>query len=426
MADKEFRKLSDLKGWDKNPRAIRKQDFERLKKQIQELGQYKPLIVTPDGEVLGGNMRLEAYKALGIDDVWVSVVTPKTEAEKVKYALSDNDRAGYYVEEELAELVSQYELDLNLDDFRIDLGNGLSLRELLAQYSPDEVIEDEPPAVEDEAISKTGEVYQLGNHRLMCGDATKIEDVKELMGDSRAEMVFTDPPYNVDYKGGMHADGTQSTRKAIANDKMSSADFYEFLYKVMSNLCVVTDGAFYVCMSSSELHNLWKAFTDAGGHWQTYVIWAKDAFTLSRSDYQHQFEPIMYGLSDEEVKSAVDEVDEDKLPIMYGWTKHSWYGGRKQGDVWRFERPKVSKEHPTMKPIALCAKAITNSSIRGASVLDVFGGSGSTLIACEQLDRKCFMMELDPKYCDVIRKRYANFIGKGEKWQEITPIVTDK
>lgn len=220
-------------------------------------------------------------------------------------------------------------------------------------------------------------------------------------------MVFTDPPYNVAYTGGMGGDGTVHKRRSILNDKMSSESFYKFLFDMLSNLIAVTSGAFYVCMSSSELHNLWKAFTDAGGHWQTYIIWAKDTFTLSRSDYQHQFEPIMHGLTGD----IADAAEREAEPIMYGWTKHEWYGGRKQGDVWLIDRPKKSAEHPTMKPVMLCAKAIRNSSRRDDIVLDVFGGSGSTLIACEQLYRKCCMIEMDPVYVQTIIDRWQKFTG---------------
>jgi DNA modification methylase len=412
--------IKKLTGWDKNPRGIKKDDYNRLKKQIQDLGVYKPLLVNEDYVVLGGNMRLKVLTDLGVENVWVSVVKASTPEMMTKYALSDNDEAGYYEEQALAELLMP--LEINLDDYRVNLGKPISITELLAKFGPD-VIEDEPPVVEEEAISKRGEIYQLGRHRLMCGDATSIEDVEALMDGKKADMVFTDPPYNVDYTGGMGGDGNKPLRDKIANDSMTSDQFYEFLFKSVSNMISVTDGAFYICMSSSELHNLWKAFTDAGGHWQTYIIWAKDSFTLSRSDYQHQFEPIMYGLVEEAVNRAINEVDEDKLPIMYGWTKHSWYGGRKQGDVWRIDRPKISREHPTMKPIALCAKAINNSSTRGQIVLDTFMGSGSTLIACEQVDRTCYGIEFDPRYCDVIRKRYALFIGKGDEWEATTPIA---
>jgi DNA modification methylase len=422
----ETRKISELKLWEDNPRSIAKKAFESLKRKIRRWGQFKPVLITPDGIVIGGNMRLRAYKEMGIEDIWVSVVDPKTEAEKIEIALTDNEMSGRWDEDKLAELVMKYQTEINMDDYHLDLASPISLARLIDEYGP--TIEDEPPAVvEGEAVSKPGEIYHLGNHFVMCGDATKTEDYQKLLGGKKAKMVFTDPPYNVDYSGGMHADGSQSVRKKIQNDKMTAEQFYKFLYDVMSNLVIVTRGAFYVCMSSSELHNLWKAFTDAGGHWQTYVIWAKDNFTLSRSDYQHQFEPVMYGLSAEEAKKAEEgSLDGDSLPIMYGWTEHYWYGGRKQGDVWHIARPKKSPDHPTMKPIALCAKAIRNSSNIGDIVLDVFGGSGSTLIACEQTNRICYGMEIDPRYCDTIRIRYWKFVNNNDEtgWEQNTPIIS--
>ena len=220
-------------------------------------------------------------------------------------------------------------------------------------------------------------------------------------------MVFTDPPYNIAYKGGMGGDGTQHVRKIIANDDMSAEEFASFLDDVMHNLMQVTKGAFYVCMSSSELHTLRNAFVKAGGHWQTYIVWAKNHFTLSRTDYQQQHEPILYGLSGEIEKCE----DADLMPIMYGWNEHSWYGGRKQGNVWHIDRPTQSKEHPTMKPVVLCGKAIKNSSKAGEIVLDVFGGSGSTLIAAHQLGRRCYMIELDVDYVAVIIERWCQLSG---------------
>src|ERR1035437_5380335 len=193
--NKEYRKLSELKNWDKNPRSIKGNDFARLKKQIQTLGMYKPLLVTADGTVLGGNMRLRAYKELGIDDVWVSVVVADTEAKKLEYALSDNDRAGFYDADLLANLIPDYP-DFEWADYAVDLKEPQSLQDLIDSLTP--VEEDEVPEVPTEAISKLGEVYQLGRHRLMCGDATKIEDVEKLMEGQKADMVFTDPPYGMD------------------------------------------------------------------------------------------------------------------------------------------------------------------------------------------------------------------------------------
>src|SRR3989304_7900276 len=194
----EIRNIKTLHNWNKNPRAIKKEDFERLRNQIKELGQYKPLIITSDGEVLGGNMRLRAYQELGISDIWVSIVEPKTEADKIKIALSDNDRAGDYIGQDLAELITNFGIDINLDNYKVDLGKTITLTDLLNQFRPD-TVEDEAPEVSSEpAISKLGERYQLGRHYLFCGDATKIEDVERLMDGKKADMVFTDPPYGMD------------------------------------------------------------------------------------------------------------------------------------------------------------------------------------------------------------------------------------
>lgn len=413
----EFRKTSELKLWEDNPRNIKPKDFERLKKQIQELGQYKPLLITEDGTVIGGNMRLRAYMDLGIEDIWVSVVNPKDENQMLAYALSDNDRAGFYDDDLLANLSSAYP-DFEWENYAVDLAPPTTLDLILKN---DEVVEDEVPELsQEEPISKLGEIYQLGKHRLMCGDSTKIEDVEKLMNGQKADMVFTDPPYNVDYKG---------TAGKIKNDNFkNNKAFYQFLYDAISSLRPFVFGDLYICMSSSELHTLQKAFTDCGGHWSTFIIWVKDRFTLGRSNYHRQYEPILYG--------------------WFDGSSHWWSGSRKLGDVykgdiqqdasgrtmlyadgldtdvWEFDKPDKNREHPTMKPVRLCARGISNSCKSAGIVLDTFGGSGSTLIACEQLNRTCYMMELDPKYVDVIRKRYAKFIGKEEAWEEVSPRVT--
>jgi DNA modification methylase len=429
---KDYRALTELTTWSDNPRSILKEDFLRLKKQIQRLGQYKPLLVTSDGIVIGGNMRLEAMKALGMLNAWVSTIEFKQRDDKkwyacidgvaypgefesldqamTEYALSDNDRAGSYDEDKLAEHLSK--LPTLEDIYRFDLGKMTNIKELMSRYGPDLKEDEFDGTLPDEPKTVRGDVYSLGEHRLICGDATDFGDVQKLMAGKTARMVFTDPPYNVDYAGGMHADGTQTKRKKIMNDKMTPEEFFAFLYNSLGNMIAVTKGAFYVCMSSSELHNLWKAFTDNGGHWQTYIIWAKDAFTLSRADYQHQMEPMLYGLSEDEMKKVTGENGNfDSMPILYGWTEHEWYGGRKQGNVWNIPRPRISKEHPTMKPIELVGRAIRNSSLVGDIVLDLFGGSGSTLIAAEQTNRVCYMSELDPKYCDVIVHRWETLTG---------------
>jgi len=245
--------IAKLRNWDKNPRAVKKEDFERLKKQIKELGQYKPLLITPDGEVLGGNMRLRAYKELGITDIWVSVVEPKTEAEKVKYALSDNDRAGYYVEQDLAELIQEYGLEIGLEDYKVDLGEAITLVDLLNRFSPDPIEDEAPELPEGEPKSKLGEIYQLGRHRLMCGDATKIEDVEELMDGNQADMVFTDPPYGVSYGDknkflNAIARGNR-IQENMDNDTKSVAEMKQLWVAAFTNMGVVSKagGSYYVC-----------------------------------------------------------------------------------------------------------------------------------------------------------------------------------
>ncbi len=380
----EKRKITQLKNWDKNPRSIKKNDFERLKTQIRDLGQYKPLLITEDGTVLGGNMRLRAYRELGVEEVWVSIVDAKTEDEKLAYALSDNDRAGYYDADLLANLIPDFP-NFEWEQYAVDLKEPQNLQQLIDSLTPEE--EDEAPAIsEDEPISKIGEIYTLGRHRLMCGDATNINDVSKLMDGAKADMVFTDPPYNVDYEG--------STGLKIENDKMDKTAFYQFLNEAFVNLLtsLKRGGAIYICHADLEGLNFRKAFEDAGFSLKTTIIWNKNSLVMGRGDYHWKHEPILYGWQE-------------------GQT-HNWFGDRSQTSVWDISKPSINKEHPTMKPIALIARAIKNSSKAEDIVLDTFAGSGSTLIACEQLDRTAYIMELDPKYCDVIRKRYENYINR--------------
>lgn len=427
--------LSSLTNWSKNPRSIKKDDYNRLKAQIQNLGIYKPLITTADGTVLGGNMRLKVYQELGIQNVPVVIVDAPTDAKKLEYCLSDNDRAGSWDEQDLAELITLHGVGLHLEDYKIDLGQARTLSELMDQFGPDNK-EDEVPEVTDEPISKYGEVYELGPHRVMCGDATKIEDVNTLMQKEKANMVFTDPPYNVDYTGGM---GTheKNERSGIMNDKMTAEQFQEFLQSVCKNIMEKTTGGIYICMSSSELGTLTKAFEQAGGHWQTFIIWVKNNFTLSRADYQHTYEPILYGWPDsvvnhyfsqdrdnpnvwEDLKEIDTKYDGENTIIKFqgfevkikGKAEGEVKRKKQKIDIWRYDKPSRSEEHPTMKPVRLCYEAVRNSSQRGDIVLDLFGGSGSTLIACEQLKRACYMCELAPQYVDVIIKRWMKFTGQ--------------
>jgi DNA modification methylase len=415
--------VADIKPYERNAKKHSEKQIKEIMRAIGAFGFNQPIVIDARGEIVVGHGRPEAAKRLGFEEVRIGaaragkgerfvpavMVEDLTEQEVKAYRLADNklNESPWDMNLAIEELRG-----LDLEGFEVSL-TGFSV-DLIRDAEEDDF--DLEKAVEESQKTdiQKGDLFRLGAHRLLCGDATDPLDYLRLMDGQTASMVFTDPPYNIDYQGGVQGDGKQKKRRKILNDKMSRDQFYGFLGDVMRNLVEFTRGAFYVCMSSSELHTLYGAFTEAGGHWQTYIVWAKNHFTLSRADYQHQMEPILHGLSEEEAKK-IDEpekYDAESLPILYGWTTHEWYGGRKQGNVWFFDKPNVSKEHPTMKPIALCAKAIKNSSQSKEIVLDVFGGSGSTLIACEQMQRACRMMELDPVYVSVIIKRWEKLTGK--------------
>ncbi len=431
--------LASLKPADYNPRKISRHDFESLIKSIGGFGDLSGLVYNRRTKnIVGGHQRKEAYQQEGGEiEITESLESPNSVGtvargyvviadEKFTYRVVDwpeekeklanlaaNRVSGEWDDDKLAELIYSIKDDpqINLSGF-----SDKEITEILATVSDvGEGVDDAdltPPDPEN-TITKVGDLWQLGEHRLLCGDSRSLDDFTELMGGRRASMVFTDPPYNIGYEGGMGGDGKKHKRRKIANDKMSGDDFFEFLNDVCRNLLTFADGAFYVCMSSSELHTLFRAFTENGGHWQTYIIWAKQNFTLGRSDYQHQYEPILYGVSDIEAAKFEDpELQVDALPILYGYNKHDWYGGRKQGDVWMVDRPTKSPDHPTEKPVTLPIRAIRNSSQRGEIVIDAFLGSGTTLIAAEYVQRVCYGMELDPAYCDVIVRRWEHLTGK--------------
>jgi DNA modification methylase len=239
-------------------------------------------------------------------------------------------------------------------------------------------------------VTRPGDLWLLGEHRLLCGDATMPADVERVLGGTLADMAWTDPPYNVDY-GNTSKDKQRRSGRKILNDNLGHG-FEVFLTDACTNLVSVTKGAIYIAMSSSELHTLQRAFAAAGGKWSTFVIWAKHTFTLGRADYQRQYEPILYGWRD--------------------GTDHYWCGARDQGDVWFFDKPARNDLHPTMKPVALVERAIRNSSKSRDIVLDVFGGSGSTLIAAEKTGRQARLVELDPGYVDVVVERWQRFTAR--------------
>lgn len=386
---KETRPIASLRLWDKNPRAINKDKYEELKERIKKWGQFKPLVITKDGKVLGGNMRLKAYQDLGINDIWVSVVYPKNEAEEIEIALADNEEMGFYQEQELAEIIYPYREQISLERYSVHLGKKTDLSELLGKIMPNEIIEDEVPEVPEEPISKYGEVYELGRHRLMCGDSTKIEDVEKLMNGQKADMVFTDPPYGV-----YDENWENSVRGVSAEHKYNDdiPDYYNFTEGWLSNLIMNEYNTIYVWINGKNLIDILNASKKLGYKLDIFLVWVKDRQVFSRLDYMPQLEI-----------------------CLYGWSgKHKFYG-KNRTNVLKYDKPHKSELHPTMKPIELCADLIKDGSKQDDIVLDLFGGSGSTLIACEQLDRTCYMMELDPKYCDVIRQRYENYKENNKK-----------
>lgn len=397
-------KVEDLKAHPRNPK-LHIVDF--IQSSISEFGYLSPIVVDEDGMILAGHGRLKALTKMGGGMVDCVVVEGLSEAQKESYLLADNrtTEIGGMDRELLKGFADDFLKKWGMYDEEF-LGR---LRNI--QLNDDEIIQDEPPDAPAVPKSKLGDLYQLGRHRLLCGDSQKKEDLAKLMDNHVAGMMFTDPPYNVAYKG--------KAGKIKNDDFKKREDFYIFLRNFFAACRPFVAGDVYVCMSSSELHTLQRAFEDAEGHWSTFVIWVKDHFTLGRSNYQRQYEPILYGWFEKTshfwsgVRNLTDVYKDEIKTDLDGsvWLKVN-QGGAVETDIWEYPKPSKSKEHPTMKPIKLCVRGIQNSSQVKDIVLDPFGGSGSTLIACEQLDRACFMIELDPKFVDVIIARWEKFTGQ--------------
>ena len=388
----EFKKLkiNSLIPASYNPRKKLKPgdaEYEKIKNSITEFGYVDPIIVNSDMTIIGGHQRWSVLKALGYDEVdCVVIEIDKTKEKALNIAL--NKVTGEWNKELLADLIK----DLQSLDYDVSM-TGFEppeIDELFNDVHSKETKEDDfdvDAELQNPTITKPGDVWQLGRHRLVCGDATLPEVFDALLDGKKVNLVVTDPPYNVNYK---------SDAGTIQNDNMEDNDFYNFLlasYKNMAN-AMADDASIYVFHADTEGLNFRKAFADAGFYLSGVCIWAKQSLVLGRSPYQWKHEP-----------------------ILFGWKKngkHKWFADRKQSTVWNFDRPKKSELHPTMKPIALVAYPILNSSMTNGLVLDPFGGSGSTLIACEQTDRMCYTIELDEKYADVIVKRYIEQVGNDE------------
>jgi DNA modification methylase len=380
-----------------NPRRISGEELDSLERSIREFGFVQPVLARrEDGTVIGGHQRLLAARRLGLTTVPVTYLDLSIEQARL-LNLALNKISGTWDEQLLARLLadlqSSPEVDLSLSGFGED-----EVRDLLRSLETREKAErpesfDLDAALEEASRAprtKPGELWALGEHRLLVGDATTPEDVERVLGGRHAAMAFTDPPYNVSL--GDHGGQQRGTRKRrIANDSMDPIAWEAFVRAWARTLLAFVDGALYICMSSKELGLVSRVLAEEGAHWSDTLIWAKDRFVLGRADYQRSYEP-----------------------IWYGWREgaaHHWCGDRDQGDVWEIDRPSDAPLHPTMKPLPLMERAIANSSVSGDLVLDLFAGSGSTLIACERTGRRCAALELDPRYADVILARWERFSG---------------
>nr|DAH84327.1 MAG TPA: adenine specific DNA methyltransferase [Caudoviricetes sp.] len=404
-----------IKPYEKNARTHSKEQVERIANSIQEFGFINPVLIDSDYGIIAGHGRVLGAKKLGMKEVPCLFVEDLTEAQKRAYIIADNKLtldAGWDDEILKEELQALEEMDFDvsltgfdLDDFDFDQ------QDIEFDEEQEEEIE-----VPKEPKSKLGDIYQLGKHRLMCGSATEPDDVMALTDGEMMDLCVTDPPYNVNYEG---------SAGKIENDNMDDNSFYEFLYEFYSNMLntLKEGGAYYIFHADTEGLNFRKALKDAGGQTKQALIWVKNALVLGRQDYQWKHEPCLYGwkngaghyftkdrkqttvfedkidldkLSKDELKDMIKDILADKLPVT----------------VIHEDKPLRSDLHPTMKPIKLIARLINNSSKRGENVIDFFGGSGSTLIACEQLNRTCYTMELDPKFVDVIINRWEQLTGE--------------
>lgn len=374
-----------------NARTHSPEQLTKLRSSLREFGFINPVIIDREFNVIAGHGRIAAAKEEGMEEVPCVFVDYLTEAQKKAYILADNRMAldaGW--DEELLRIEIE---SLQGADFDVSL-TGFGEDELADLFAGDEEKDvkddgfDLSAALEKAAFVERGDIWTVGRHRLVCGDATNAEDVAALMDGKKANLIVTDPPYNVAFRSG--------SGLSIQNDSMENGEFYTFLYNSFSQMAAHLEkgGAAYVFHADTEGLNFRKAFVDAGFHLAGVCIWVKNSLVLGRSDYQWQHEPVLYGF----LKNG----------------KHPWYSDRKQTTIWNYDKPKRNKNHPTSKPLDLLGYPIRNSSQENAIVLDTFGGSGSTMMACEQTNRICCMMELDEKYASVILRRYVEDTGDSE------------
>lgn len=371
-----------------NARTHSKEQINKLRASIREFGFINPVIIDRDYNVIAGHGRILASQEEGIDKVPCVFVDYLTDAQKKAYIIADNRMA---LDADWDEELLKIEIE-SLKDEDFDLSfTGFDESELLDLFGDDSKgkVEDDnfdlSSALEKASFVEKGDVWTIGKHRLMCGDATSKEDIQTLMGDTKGNLILTDPPYGVSFKS--------SSGLTIENDSMKNDEFYNFLLSAFKNMAdhLEKGGSAYVFHADTEGLNFRKAFVDSGFHLAGCCIWVKNSLVLGRSDYQWQHEPVLYGF------------------MQNG--KHRWYSDRKQTTIWNFDKPKKNSNHPTSKPLDLLSYPISNSTQENAVVIDTFGGSGSTLMACEKMNRICYTMELDEKYASVILRRYVEDTG---------------
>jgi DNA modification methylase len=393
----------------RNSRTHSDEQVAQVAASIVEFGWTNPILIGADGVIIAGHARLLAARKLKMIEVPVIVLSDLSEAKRRALVIADNQialNAGWNAEMLRVELQ-----DLEVNGFNLEL-IGFSAEELDTILAGGEETcegltdEDAVPEAPEAAVTVPGDVWIMGEHRLICGDSTQLDVVEKVLAGGLADMVWSDLPYNVNYGQTMKDKLRGTTHRKILNDNLGEG-FEQFLRDACVNILAVNKGAIYICMSSSELHTLERAFREAGGHWSTFIIWAKNTFTMGRADYQRQYEPMLYGWKE--------------------GTAHFWCGARDQGDVWFIKKPHVNDLHPTTKPVELIERALHNSSKTRDTVLDPFAGSGSTLIACEKTGRQARLLELEPHYCDVIIQRYLEYSGRqatlegdGRTFHEIT------
>ena len=387
-------KLSNIKGNPNNPRIIKDDKFKKLVKSISEFPkmlELRPIIVDENFIVQGGNMRLKALQELkykDIPDEWVKQVSDLTEDQKKEFIIKDNVGFGEW---DFDDLANNWDVE-KLNEWGLDIPN-FDVEVLEAEEDNYEI----PDEIKTDIV--LGDLFEIGEHRLLCGDSTQTDTFEKLMQGELGDMVITDPPYNVSYQGGT------KEKLTIKNDSMGNDDFYKFLYDFYTAQSTVLKkgGIAYIWHASSEIINFAKAFVDAGFLLKQQLIWLKSQLVMGRQDYQWKHEPCLEG-----VNAETWEMVKEHEPCLYGWKEgagHFWKGGRKQTTILEFDKPSRNGEHPTMKPVGLFGLQIGNSTKVDDIVIDAFGGSGTTMVACQQMKRKSRLIEFDPVYCQVIIDR---------------------